>query len=70
MRIKDKSQFALGIINILIGIAGVVSGITHHIEYKLIFAAISLLCGIIALRNGIETKRQRRKRMEEFHKHE
>lgn len=61
MRIKDKAQFALGIIDILLGITGIVLGLVQHKEYKIIPAAIALLCGIIALRNGVETKRQRRK---------
>lgn len=64
MRIKDKVQFVLGIIDILLGITGIVLGFALHKEYKIFAGVAVLICGIIALKNGIETKRQRRKRAE------
>lgn len=66
MRIKDKAQFALGIIDILLGITVAVLAVVQHKEDRLITTAFVLLCGIMALSNGIETKRQRRRKEEEL----
>ena len=66
MRVKNKAQFVLGITDIIMSIALSVITIIHHKEYKLILTALLLLCGIIALSNGIETQKQRRKKEKEY----
>lgn len=66
MRVKDKAHLVLGIIDILLGITISVIAIIQHKEDKLIVAVFVLFCGIMALGNGIETKKQRRKKEEEY----
>ena len=66
MRVKDKAQLVLGIIDILLGIIVSVLAIIEHKEDKLIVTVFVLFCGIIALSNGIETKKQRRKKEDEY----
>lgn len=66
MRVKDKAQFVLGITDIIMSIAVSVIAIIQHKEDKLIVAVFVLFCGMIALSNGIETKKQRKKKEEEY----
>ena len=66
MRVKDKAQLVLGIIDILLGTTVSVLAIIQHKEDKLIVTVFVLFCGIIALSNGIETKKQRRKKEDEY----
>ena len=66
MRVKDKVQFVLGITDIIMSIALSVITIIQHKEDKLIVAVFVLFCGIMALSNGIETKKQCRKKEEEY----
>lgn len=66
MRIKHKMQFALGIINILLAITGIIIIIFQHRSGKLPLFGICFTCGIISILNGIETKAQRQKREAEL----
>lgn len=66
MRIKDKGQFALGVINILISIIVLIILIVQHRIRELPLLGICFACGITGILNGIETKAQRQKRKEEL----
>lgn len=66
MRVKDKAQLVLGIIDILLSITISILAIIQHKEDKLIVTVFVLFCGIIALSNGIETKKQHKKKEEEY----
>ena len=66
MRIKDKTQFVLGVFNILLAITGIIIIIVQHRTGKLPILGICFACGIISILNGIETKAQRQKRKEEL----
>ena len=66
MRIKDKTQFALGIINILLAITGVIILIAQHRTRGLPLLGICFCCGISSILMSIETKAQRQKRKAEL----
>ncbi len=66
MRVKDKAQFVLGITDIIMSIALSVITIIQHKEDKLIVTVFVLFCGMMALSNGIETKKQRKRKEEEY----
>ncbi len=66
MRIKDKTQFALGTINILLAITGAINLIAQHRISRFPFLGICFVCGIISIINGVETKAQRQKRKSEL----
>lgn len=66
VKIKGKVQFTVGIADVLLSIAVSVLAVIQHQEYKLIGAVFVLLCGIIALTNGIETKKQQKKKEEKY----
>lgn len=66
MRIKDKTQFALGIINILLAITVAITLIVQHRTRKLALLGICIICGISGILRGIETKAQRQKRKAEL----
>lgn len=56
MRIKDKTQFTLGIFNILLAIAGTIILIAQRRTQRLPFLVICFICGIIGVLNGVERK--------------
>lgn len=66
MRIKDKTQFTLGIFNILLAITGTIIFIAQRKTEKIPILIICFACGIIGIINGIETKAQRQKRKAEL----
>ena len=66
MRIKDKTQFALGVINILLAITGTIIFIAQHRTRGFSLLGICLGCGITGILRGIETKAQRQKRKAEL----
>ena len=66
MRIKDKTQFALGIINILTAITGAIILIAQHRTERFALLGICFVCGIAGVLSGIETKAQRQKRKAEL----
>ena len=66
MRIKSKMQFLLGIYNILLSIVGGVILVVQHRTERLVILGICFACGIISIRNSIETEAQRQKRKEEL----
>ena len=66
MRIKDKTQIALGIINIILGVTGVIILTIQSRYERVALCGICFGCGIINILNGIETRAQRQKRKEEL----
>lgn len=66
MRIKDKTQFALGISNILLAITAAITLIAQHRTRGFALLGICLICGISGVLRGIETKAQRQKRKAEL----
>ena len=56
MRIKDKTQFTLGILNILLAITGTIILIAQHRTQRLPFFVICFICGINGILNGVERK--------------
>lgn len=66
MRIKDKTQIALGIINIILGVTGVIILTIQGRYERVALCGICFVCGIINILNGIETRAQRQKRKEEL----
>lgn len=66
MRIKSKMQFLLGIYNILLSIIGAIILVVQHRTERLVILGICFACGIISIRNSIETEAQRQKRKEEL----
>lgn len=66
MRIKDKTQFALGVINVLIAITGAIILIAQHRIERPGLLGLCFVCGIADIITGIETKAQRQKRKEEL----
>lgn len=66
MRIKDKTQFTLGIFNILLAIIGTIIFIIQRKIEKIPILIICFACGIIGIINGIETEAQRQKRKSEL----
>ena len=66
MRIKDKTQIALGIINIILGVTGVIILTIQGRYERVALCGINFVCGIINILNGIETRAQRQKRKEEL----
>lgn len=67
MKIINKFQFAIGILNI--SLALVLAALTlfmTHISYRYVIALISLLSGIMALIGSIETEKQRQRKIAEL----
>lgn len=66
MRIKDKARFTLGVIDIVAGIALVITCIYLHRTSKIAFAFFPILCGIGCLFNSIQTEKEREARRKEL----
>lgn len=66
MKIKDRFQLIMGIINILLGIAGIIVLIVQGRYERIALVGICLVVGIICILNGVETSKQRQKRREEL----
>ena len=66
MRITNKCEFTLGIINILLAITGTIILIARHDTERIYLLAIVLGTGISGILCGIETDKQRQKRKAEL----
>lgn len=66
MKIKNRTQLIQGIINILLGIAGIIVLIVQERYERIAIVGICLVVGIICILNGVETSKQRQKRREEL----
>ena len=66
MKIVDKVKFILGIIDILAGIAIIVTCVYKHRTDRVVYCLFPILCGIASLMDGIETKKQRLRRIAEL----
>ena len=66
MRITNKGEFALGIINILLAVTGTIILIARHDTERIYLLAIVLGTGISGILCGIETDKQRQKRKAEL----
>lgn len=64
MRIVDKAQFTLGVIDIVVGVGLVIATIVLHRYSKSVCAAFPVVIGISALFRSIETKKQRMEKEE------
>jgi hypothetical protein len=64
MRIVDKVQFALGIIDIVVGIGLTIAAIILQRYTKIVFTLFPVGMGIMALFRGIETRKQRQEKEE------
>jgi hypothetical protein len=64
MRIVDKVQFTLGIIDIVVGIGLTIAAIILQRYTKIVFTMFPVGMGIMALCRGIETRKQRRENEE------
>ena len=66
MKIVDKVKFILGIINLLGGIALIILCVYKHRMDRVVYCLFPILCGIASLMDGIETKKQRLRRIAEL----
>ena len=66
MKIVNKAKFILGIIDILAGIAIIVLCVYKHRMDRVVYCIFPILCGIYSLMDGIETKKQRLRRISEL----
>lgn len=66
MKIVDKVKFILGIIDILAGIAIIILCVYKHRMVRVVYCIFPILCGIASLMNGIETKKQRLRKIAEL----
>ena len=66
MRIKYKTYFICGIIDIIIGVACFISGICLNSGAKIVLTFIPIIWGVTALVHSIETKAERERRIEEL----
>lgn len=66
MKIVDKVKFILGIIDLLAGIAIIVLCVYKHRTDKIVYCIFPILCGIASLMDGIETKKQRLRKITEL----
>lgn len=67
MKIINKFQFVIGIINISLALVLVALTLfMTHITYRYVIALISLLSGIMALIGSIETEKQRQRKIAEL----
>lgn len=64
MRIVDKVQFTLGVIDIVVGIWLTIAAIILHRYTKIVFTMFPVGMGIMALFRGIETRKQRQEKEE------
>jgi energy-converting hydrogenase Eha subunit C len=68
MRIKDKTRFVIGVIDLFGGIICLIASIYLHRGAKIALTFVPIICGVISLMRSIETKKQRQKRKEELKK--
>ena len=66
MRITNKGEFALGIINILLAVTGTIILIARHDTERIYLLALVLGTGISGILCGVETDKQRQKRKAEL----
>jgi len=66
MIIKRKAQFVIGIIDILVGIACLFACVYWHRGSNIIYPFITIICGVVSLMQGIETKAARERRKEKL----
>lgn len=66
MRITDKGLFALGIINILLAVIGIVLLIVQQRFKRIPLLVICFATGITSTLRSIETRKQRQKRKAEL----
>lgn len=66
MRITNKCELILGIINILLTIIGTIILLALHDTERIGLLSIPLATGISGILCGVETKAQRQKRKEEL----
>lgn len=66
MKIKNRVQLIMGIINILLGIAGIMVLIVQERYERIAIVGICMVAGIRCILNGVETSKQRQKRREEL----
>lgn len=57
MKVKNKANFILGIVDIILGIALVITCICLHRTSRIAFAFFPVLCGIGCLINNIQTEK-------------
>lgn len=66
MKIIDKVQFTLGIFDIIAGIVLIVLCVYKHRMDRIVYCIFPIPCGIASLMNGIETKKQRLRKIAEL----
>lgn len=66
MIIIDKARFALGVFDIIVGIALVVVCIVQGRPAKAAIAFMCIILGAISIINAVKTKRQQQKRIDEI----
>ena len=57
MKITDKTQFALGVFDVVAGIALTIAAIALHRYTKIVFTLFPVGVGIMAIFRGIETRK-------------
>lgn len=66
MRITNKCELTLGIINILLAVTGTIILLARHDAERIGLLSIPLATGISGILCGVETDKQRQKRKEEL----
>lgn len=61
MRIKEKTGFAIGIIDVLGGIACLIACIYLHRGAKMVLTFVPIICGTMSLKQSIRTDKQDKK---------
>lgn len=66
MKIRDKGLFAIGVINILLAVAGIVILIVQHRFRRIPMLGLCLVIGVTSILRSIETNKQRQRRKAEL----
>ena len=66
MRITNKGTFAIGVINILLAVIGVIILIVQHRIKNIPLFGICLSTGVTSILRSVETNKQRQKRKAEL----
>ena len=56
MKITDKTQFALGVFDVVVGIALTITAIAMHRYTKIVFTLFPVGVGIMTIFRGIDAK--------------
>jgi len=66
MRIKHKAYFITGVIDILVGIACLITSIYLHRGARIVLTFAPIFFGVVSLVQSVETKAERERRREEL----